>query len=160
MNQDSKNIPVRTVASLSVQAGMAGLLVGSGLLFLLVLVKGWSVGLINSSYCGACGALVEGLFFAGRFKGPEGFRLIYAAGLGIPVGLGPPLASWLAVPLLGYETGPFSYIAQITLGLACGWVGAWLGGRKSRLPDTMKEIRDRRREDKIAKRIGRYRGRE
>ncbi len=134
----------KSTFALMVQAGFAGYLVGGGLLLILAAVKGWPVGLINSPYCGACGALVSGLFFGGRFKGPDGYRFIYAAMLGVPVGLGPPLAAWLAAPVLGYGTGPFSYWAQIVLGLACGWVGAWLGGRKSKLPDTVEQIRRRR----------------
>ena len=159
MNQDTENRADRTIASQLGQAGLAGCLVGGGLLAALILVKGWPVGLLNSPYCGACGSLVGGLFFAGRFKGSDGLRFIYAAGLGVPVGLLPPLASWLAAPLLGYGTGPFSYISQIILGLACGWVGAWLGGRRSRLPDTVEEIR-RRRLEETARPGGRNRGRE
>ena len=144
MNSEQENKQEKPLISLMVQAGMAGILVGGGLLLALIAVKGWLVGLLNSAYCGACGGLVSGLFFGGRFRGPDGFRLIYAALLGVPVGLGPPLASWLIAPLRGFATGPFSFISQVMLGLACGWVGAWLGGRKSRLPETMEEIRSRR----------------
>ena len=71
-------------------------------------------------------------------------RFIWAAVLGIPVSLIPPLAAWLIAPLRGFGTGPFSFTAQVLLGVACGWVGAWLGGRRSRLPETMEEIRRRR----------------
>jgi hypothetical protein len=144
MSKELEKIQEKTTFSLLVLAGSAGYLVGGGLLLILVLVKGWPVGLVNSPYCGACGALVGGLFFGGRFKGSDGFRFIYAAGLGLPVGLGPPLAAWVVAPLLGYGTGPFAYASQLLLGLACGWVGAWLGGRKSRLPDAVEEIRRRR----------------
>ena len=144
MNEDNKGQEEKTLAGLLLQSGAAGLLVGGGLLIALLAVKGWAVGLLNSPYCGACGALVEGLFLAGRYKGPDGIRFLCAAGLGIPVALIPPQAAWLAAPLVGFDTGPFAFPSQIMLGLASGWVGAWLGGRKSRLPDTVEEIRRRR----------------
>lgn len=162
MNEDNgtqkekeESSPVR----LMLQSGAAGLLVGGGLLIALLVVKGWAVGLLNSPYCGAAGALVAGLFFAGRYKGPDGFRFILAALLGLPVALIPPLAAWLAAPLAGFGTGPFSFWSQMLLGVACGWVGAWLGGRRSRLPDEVEKIRRRRLEEAQDRENGIRRGR-
>jgi len=157
MNEVEEKTKAKSTVPLMLQAGMAGLLVGGGLLVILVAVKGWPVGLINSPYCGACGALVGGLFFGARFKGPDGFRYIHAALLGLPVGLIPPLAAWVVAPLVGFGTGPFSFLPQTILGLACGWVGAWLGGRKSKFPETVEEVRRRRLGEDADDRPGRRR---
>ena len=131
-------MPRNDTAILVLKSFLAGCLVGGGLLAGLILAKGWAAGLINSPYCGASAALTTGLFISLRHPGPAGRPWLLAGFMGLAVGLAPPLAGWYLAgqggPAAGFTPGPFRAGQQAFLSLLSGLAGAYLGGRKSRLP--------------------------
>lgn len=134
----------RSILGVSLLGVLGGSVIGALLTLGIGYFKGVPAGLLNSPYCGACGALVAGLFIASRHQGPDGYKFLLCASAGLLVGLWIPYAAWLMAPGLGYQVGPFKSGSQIMLALVCGLVGAWVGGRQSKLDQVAAEIRRKR----------------
>jgi hypothetical protein len=129
-------------------AVLAGCLVGAILVAILVLAKGWAVGLVRADYCAACGSLGSGMLVARRLGKASPWIRVVGLLVGFLVGLIIPLAAWLLAPSLGFTPGEFASGPQAALGAAAGFVGVILYGRKSKLPAMTEEITRRRRQNR------------
>lgn len=112
---------------------LGGSVVGAGLILVLVIIRDWTVALLNSPYCAACGALAAGLYIARKMGKPSGQARIMGLAIGLAVGLFIPWLAWLIAPSLGFEPSEMRNLNMLAaLGAGCGLVGASLYGRRPR----------------------------
>jgi len=130
---------------LLIGAFLSGSVVGAGLVAILAVTRDWTVALLNSPYCAACGALAAGLYISKRMGKPSGQARIMGLAVGLAVGLFIPWLAWMIAPSLGFEpTEMRNMNMQAALGAGCGLVGASLYGRRPRRYLFHKNIERRR----------------
>ncbi len=132
------------LAKLTLIGLVAGCLLTAALMTGIWLFAGSNEALAKLPYGTAAGALAAGMLMSRRLgRSSPGSRLLGLL-VGLGVGLLAPLGTWLIVYRLSpaLNTGPLTMLAIISA--ACGFVGASLSGRRSKLDAMAEEARLRR----------------